>query len=251
MKTRLLIIVVFALIPFVFINVYASCDKQVGHADESCTPDELLEICHTLWSPRYDGSATPGNIFCRAVFDLDLNEDDVEKLGIYLDWNNYAMESAKEFVDDWGFYQDHAIPDTLQIHPSVSMRDSLPPAMKVQISFDYVDESEIKTFDESLRIYTKYTPEIIPLPENTWVIMPPYHEPYPEPKTMPNEKFPSGAIVDCIGGFHFNGTACVPDDLLEISYGHQWFLKIILIITILIVMIVGIIVGVKVWRRRK
>ena len=57
MKTRLLIIVVFAMIPFVFLNVDASCVKQVGHADESCTPAELLEICHTLWSPSYDGSA--------------------------------------------------------------------------------------------------------------------------------------------------------------------------------------------------
>ncbi|MCV0391996.1 MAG: hypothetical protein K5790_01740 [Nitrosopumilus sp.] len=173
MKTRLLIIIALALVPFVFLNVDASCDKQVGHADESCTPDELLEICHTLWSPRYDGSATLGNIFCRAVYDLDLNENDVRKLGIHLDWENYAMESAKEFVDDWGFYQDHAIPNTLQIHPSISMSDSLPPIMKVQISFDWIDGSEIKIFDESLRIYMKYTPEIIPLPENTWVIMPP------------------------------------------------------------------------------
>ena len=73
----------------------------------------------------------------------------------------------------------------------------------------------------------------------------------PEPEHMPNEKFPSGAIVDCIGGLHFNGTACVPDDVLEISYGHQWLLKIILIITILIVAIVGIIIGVKIWRKRK
>lgn len=176
MKTRLLIIIVFALVPFVFLNVDAGCDKQVGHADESCTPDELLEICHTLWSTRYDGSATPGNIFCRAVYDLDLNEDDVKKLGIHLDWENYAIQSSKDFVDDWGFYQDHANLDTLLIYPSISMGDSLPPAMKVQISFDYVDESETKTFDESLMIYMKYTPEIIPLPENTWVIMPP-HEP--------------------------------------------------------------------------
>jgi hypothetical protein len=172
MKTRLLIIIVFALIPFVFLNVDASCDKNVGSADESCTPAELLEICDTLWSPRYDGSPTPGNIFCNAVYDLDLNESDVEKLGIHLDWENYAIQSSKDFVDDWGFYQDHAIRDTLLIHPSISMRDSFPPAMKVQISFDYIDESEIKIFDESLMIYMKYNYEIVPLPENTWVIMP-------------------------------------------------------------------------------
>ena len=107
---------------------------------------------------------------------MDLTEDDVRNLGIHLDWNNYAMESAKEFVDDWGFYQDHAIPDTLLISPSISMRDSLPPSMKVQISFDYDGESEIKRFDESMNIYIKYNSEIIPLPENTWVIMPPKSE---------------------------------------------------------------------------
>ncbi|AFS81123.1 hypothetical protein NKOR_06210 [Candidatus Nitrosopumilus koreensis AR1] len=175
MKTRILImlgIIGVTLAPFVFLNADASCDKQVGTADESCTPDELLEICRTLWSPRYDGSATPGNIFCRAVDDLDLNEDDVRKLGIHLDWENYAIQSSKDFIGGWGFYQDNAIQDTLQIHPSISMRNSLPPDMKVKISFDYVDESEIKRFDESMDIYLKYNPDIIPLPENTWVIMP-------------------------------------------------------------------------------
>ncbi len=174
MKTKLLIIIVFALIPFVFLNVDASCDKNVGSADESCTPAELLEICDTLWSPRYDGSPTPGNIFCNAVYDLDLNESDVEKLGLHLDWENYAILSSQDFVDGWGFYEDHAITDTLLIYPSISMRDSLPPTMKVQISFDWIDESEIKRFDESMNIYIKYNREIIPLPENTWVIMPPH-----------------------------------------------------------------------------
>lgn len=178
MKTRLLIIGI-VLIPFILPNVDASCEKNVGSADESCTPTELLEICDTLWSPRYDGSPTSGNIFCRVVYDLDLNEDDVRKLGIHLDWENYVMQSSKDFIDDWGFYQDHAITDTLLIYPSISMRDSLPPDMKVQISFDYVDESEIKKFDESMNVYIKYNREIIPLPQNTWVIMPPHESESP------------------------------------------------------------------------
>src|SRR3989344_666260 len=127
MKTRLLIIGI-VLIPFILPNVDASCEKNVGSADESCTPTELLEICDTLWSPRYDGSPTSGNIFCRVVYDLDLNEDDVRKLGIHLDWENYVMQSSKDFIDDWGFYQDH---------------------------------------------------EIIPLPQNTWVIMPPHESESP------------------------------------------------------------------------
>ena len=184
MKTKFLIILGVALIPFVFLNAYASCDKQVGSADESCTPDELLEICRTLWSPRYDGSATPGNVFCKTVYDLDLNEDDVRKLGIYLDWENYAIQSSKDFIDGWGFYQDHAIPETLQIYPSISMNNSLPPTMQVKISFDYVDESEIKRFDESMDIYMKYDPDIIPLPENTWVIMPSQE---PDPTLFTNQ----------------------------------------------------------------
>lgn len=240
MKTRVLIIVVFALIPFVFLNVDASCDKQVGHADESCTPDELLEICHTLWSPSYDGSATPGNIFCRVVYDLDLNEDDVRKLGIYLDWNNYAMESAKEFVDDWGFYQDHAIPDTLQIYPSISMGDSLPPAMKVQISFDWIDESETKRFDESMNIYMKYTPEIIPLPENTWVIMPP-HEPEPPLSTNPLDEMCRNGQTLCEPTVADNPYVTMPGNNLEV------------IILILLVGGIGVsfILGIIYWWKRK
>ncbi len=204
MKARLLLIIVFALIPFVFTTVDASCEKSVGSADESCTPAELLEICDALWNPRYDGSPTPGNIFCNAVYDLDLNENDVAKLGIHLDWENYAMQSSEDFVDNWGFYQDHAVPDTLLIHPSISMRDSLPPAMEVQISFDYADESQIKSFDESLKIYVKYDPEIIPLPENTWVIMPP-HEPEPSLTTNQLDEMCINGQALCRPGIIING----------------------------------------------
>jgi len=51
----------------------------------------------------------------------------------------------------------------------------------------------------------------------------------PAPEPMYDE-IPSGAIVDCVDSLHFNGTTCVPNDVLTISYGHQWALKIILII---------------------
>ena len=231
MKTRLLIIVVFAFVPFVFLNVEASCDKQVGHADESCTPAELLEICDTLWSPRYDGSPTPGNVFCNAVYDLDLNENDVAKLGIHLDWQNYAMQSSLDFVDDWGFYQDHAIADTLLITPSIGMGDSLPPDMKVRISFDYVDESETKTFDESLRIYMKYTPEIIPLPEKTWVIM---------PQEEPDVCGPNAELID---GICHVTIIDYPSDEVDGTILDVFFV-------LSSVMIFGIIAFV-VWRKRK
>ena len=36
-----------------------------------------------------------------------------------------------------------------------------------------------------------------------------------------------------------------------ISYGHQWILKIILIVIILIVISIGTILGIKMWRKRK
>jgi hypothetical protein len=71
-----------------------------------------------------------------------------------------------------------------------------------------------------------------------------------EPELM-HDEFPLGAIVDCVGGFHFNGTSCIPDDVLTISYGHQWTLKIILIIVLLTGFAIGIVFSIKFWRKRK
>jgi len=59
------------------------------------------------------------------------------------------------------------------------------------------------------------------------------------------------AFIECAEGYKQIDSECIPDDVLTISYGHQWALKIILIILVLITISVGIIVGLKIWRKRK
>lgn len=59
------------------------------------------------------------------------------------------------------------------------------------------------------------------------------------------------ALILCIEGYKQVGPECVPDDVLTISYGHQWILKIVLILLVLIVISVGVVIGVNVWRKRK
>lgn len=74
----------------------------------------------------------------------------------------------------------------------------------------------------------------------------------PEPvEPTPTKEETANSQILCIGGYKQSGSECVPDDTLTISYGHQWILKIILIIAILIAIPVGIILGVRVWRKRK
>ena len=146
------------------------CDKQVGHADESCTPEELLEICDTLWSTRYDGDMTLGNVFCNANHSLNFTENDVDKLGIELDWDNYAMQTTLEFIERWGLYQNESVKETLEIKPLVSMR-GLPPAMYVQISFDYFDGPGYEKFDETFKIYMNYDVAPNLLEEDEWIMI--------------------------------------------------------------------------------
>ena len=57
-------------------------------------------------------------------------------------------------------YDDYAIKDTLLIYPSISTRDSLPPGIKVQISFDYQKGDSISTFDESFKISPEFNPPV-------------------------------------------------------------------------------------------
>jgi len=94
--------------------------------------------------------------FCTVVNDLRLDEQDLEKLGRDINWYNYTVHTTNEFIDKWDFYQDNAIYDTLQVDTYVSGRESLPPPMSVQISFDYNDESEIKKFNESFGVNPLY-----------------------------------------------------------------------------------------------
>jgi len=78
---------------------------------------------------------------------------------------------------------------------------------------------------------------------------PNFVNPEPTEPVLTREQL-ADAIIDCIEGYKQVGPECVPD-VLTISYGHQWILKIVLILLVLIAISVGIIVGVKVWRKRK
>ncbi|MCA9828796.1 MAG: hypothetical protein KC444_10515 [Nitrosopumilus sp.] len=67
----------------------------------------------------------------------------------------------------------------------------------------------------------------------------------------PTEEILENAFIECAEGYKQVDSQCVPDDVLTISYGHQWALKIILIILVLIIISVGTILGLKIWRKRK
>jgi len=73
-----------------------------------------------------------------------------------------------------------------------------------------------------------------------------------EPEQVePTEEMLEDAFIECAEGYKQVDSQCVPDDVLTISYGHQWALKIILIIFVLITISVGTILGLKIWRKRK
>ncbi len=126
------------------------------------SPSEWLESCNTdfIDYPEKLSERNPDIMFCRFAKDLHLNANDVEKLGIEFNWFNYTMQTSKEFVNNWEFYQDNAIKDTLLIWPSISTRDSLPPGMRVQISFNYTGGEGTKTFDERFSISPLCDPPI-------------------------------------------------------------------------------------------
>jgi hypothetical protein len=74
--------------------------------------------------------------------------------------------------------------------------------------------------------------------------------PEPVEPTHTKEELAKTSIL-CIGGYKQAGLECVPEDTLTISYGHQWILTILLMIIVLIAISIGIIFGVKAWRKRK
>ena len=74
--------------------------------------------------------------------------------------------------------------------------------------------------------------------------------PEPVEPTPTKEELAKTSIL-CIGGYKQAGSECVPDDTLTISYGHQWILKVVLIITIVAAITIGIIFGMRSWRKRK
>jgi len=72
-----------------------------------------------------------------------------------------------------------------------------------------------------------------------------------EPEYVEPNEVLEDAFIECAEEYKQVDSQCVPDDVLTISYGHQWALKIILIILVLITISVGTILGLKIWRKRK
>jgi len=119
---------------------------------------EWIDSCNTNFTDYIPplSENNPDVHFCNVVISLNLSEKDVERLGKELDWLRYVMGTSQDFIDDWIFFQENAHKDTLLIWPSISTRDSLPPAMKVTISFNYTENGEIKYFEEPFSINPIY-----------------------------------------------------------------------------------------------
>lgn len=116
--------------------------------------EEWLESCRTDF-PAYAemiSEANPDVFFCKYVNILDLSAVDVERLGREMNWLNYAMQTVDDFISDWEFYQEHAYEETLMAYPRISMRDSLPPSMRVTISFNYTENGQDKYFEKPFKV---------------------------------------------------------------------------------------------------
>lgn len=113
----------------------------------------MIQTCSDSFNPNADySSLTPEMQFCLAVRDLHLTESDVDKLGPELNWLNYTLQTSKELVANFDLFKKYGIRETLLIDPLVGTRDSFPPAMRAQISFDYVVDNKKMTFDRPVFI---------------------------------------------------------------------------------------------------
>lgn len=116
------------------------------------SPTEWGDSCFYDFDNTIDHEITPDVYFCKVVLDLNLNKHDIEKLGKELDWNNYVMQTANEFVDKWDYYQKNGIKETLYIYPSIGNREVLPPKMIAIIGFDYKSDDGIKRFEKTFAV---------------------------------------------------------------------------------------------------
>ena len=126
------------------------------------TPTDILDSCYTDYdqSIEYLTQMNPDIYFCDTVILLNLNENDIEKLGKELNWHNYLMISSQEFVEELELYQKYGIEDTLFIYPSLGTRDILPPQMESQISFSYLINGTEYEYDERISINPVNNPPI-------------------------------------------------------------------------------------------
>lgn len=126
------------------------------------TPDDWLQSCKTdfIGIEEKISERNSDILFCKYVNELNLSVDDIKKLGKEFDWSNYAIETSKDFLNDWDFYQKNGDKETLVIWPSISTRDSLPPAMKVTISFNSTENKIQKYHEEEFSINPLCDPPI-------------------------------------------------------------------------------------------
>jgi hypothetical protein len=119
-------------------------------------PTEWSDSCFYDFDNTIYHEITPDVYFCKVILELNLNRDDIEKLGKELNWNNYAKLTVDDFIDKWKFYQDYGVKETLEINTFVSGTDILPPIMKSEISFNYKSSEKIKKFNKSFTISPLY-----------------------------------------------------------------------------------------------
>jgi len=135
------------------------------------TSGEWMQSCYDEFDPNMDyflplRGFDPSNqthvdsVFCRTVLDLYLDQYDLEKLGRNLDWSNYVIQTTTEFLDNYDFYREYGIKDTLEIKPIIGLRDLNPRDMKVVISFDYLDGISIYYYEEIFGVHPLCDPPI-------------------------------------------------------------------------------------------
>lgn len=112
-------------------------------------PIEWADSCFYDFNDTMISENTRDVYFCKALSDLNLSYSDVVKLGKELDWDNYLIQTANEFVGKWEYYQKIGIKDTLYIYPSISNREVVPPEMTAVIGFDYKLDNKIKRFEKT------------------------------------------------------------------------------------------------------
>lgn len=151
--------------------------------------------------------------------------------------------SHLEFNKAWAPYYEHKGAEWMETK-KVEMNQSLDNGIIIEwvkklenynVYQYYLSRNEIQSSLPYDTLYVKLDPNLTAEPI----------EPTPTKEETANSQ------ILCIGGYKQSGSECVPKDTLSISYGHQWILKIILVIAILIAIPVGMILGVRVWRKRK
>ena len=142
-------------------------DRFIVTGDE---PHEWMRSCWTfdytqdLFTPenpyRYTSEQHRDYVMCKTAIELNLYTTDVEKLGKNLDWNNYAEQITKEYLDNWNFGDYEAFPETLEYQTFVDSRDVLPPKMHATVTFQYSDNGNLEIFDGRFEINPLYSPAL-------------------------------------------------------------------------------------------